>query len=83
MKKRLTQIMPLFRQDDKDLAELDALHAFYESYTNRLEHFWYLYITGQIDDKVLMSLFFREKESEANKKSEMGHAAFRELSLFL
>lgn len=65
------KIMPLFRQDDKDLAELDALHTFYESYANRLEHFWYLHITGQIDDKVLMSLFFREKESEANKKSKL------------
>ena len=63
--------MPLFRQDDKDLAELDALHTFYESYFNRLEHFWYLHITNQINDKVLMSLFFREKESEANKKAKL------------
>lgn len=65
------KIIPFFRQDDKDLAELDALHTFYESYVNRLEHFWYLHITNQIDDKVLMSLFFREKESEANKKAKL------------
>ena len=65
------KIIPFFRQDDKDLVELDALHTFYESYVNRLEHFWYLHITEQIDDKVLMSLFFREKESEANKKANL------------
>lgn len=65
------KIIPFFRQDDKDLSELDALHTFYESYVNRLEHFWYLHITEQIDDKVLMSLFFREKESEANKKAKL------------
>lgn len=65
------KIIPFFRQDDKDLAELDALHTFYESYFNRLEHFWYLHITNQINDKVLMSLFFREKESEANKKAKL------------
>lgn len=65
------KIIPFFRQDDKDLVELDALHTFYESYVNRLEHFWYLHITEQIDDKVLMSLFFREKESEANKKARL------------
>ena len=65
------KIIPFFRQDDKDLAELDALHTFYESYANRLEHLWYLHITNQIEDKVLMSLFFREKESEANKKSKL------------
>ena len=65
------KIIPFFRQEDKDLSELDALHTFYESYVNRLEHFWYLHITGQIDDKVLMSLFFREKESEANKKAKL------------
>ena len=65
------KIIPFFRQEDKDLSELDALHTFYESYVNRLEHFWYLHITNQIDDKVLMSLFFREKESEANKKAKL------------
>lgn len=65
------KVIPFFRQDDKDLAELDALHTFYESYVNRLEHFWYLHITEQIDDKVLMALFFREKESEANKKAKL------------
>lgn len=65
------KIIPFFRQDDKELAELDALHTFYESYVNRLEHFWYLHITNQIDDNVLMSLFFREKESEANKKANL------------
>lgn len=65
------KIIPFFRQEDKDLSELDALHTFYESYANRLEHFWYLHITNQIDDKVLMSLFFREKESEANKKAKL------------
>lgn len=65
------KIIPFFRQDDKDLAELDALHTFYESYANRLEHFWYLHKTEQIDDKVLMCLFFREKESEANKKAKL------------
>ncbi len=64
-------LIPFFRQDDKELVELDALHTFYESYVNRLEHFWYLHITNQIDDKVLMSLFFREKESEANKKAKL------------
>ena len=65
------KIIPFFRQEDRDLSELDALHTFYESYVNRLEHFWYLHITNQIDDKVLMSLFFREKESEANKKAKL------------
>ena len=65
------KIIPFFRQDDKELAELDALHTFYESYVNRLEHFWYLHFTNQIDDNVLMSLFFREKESEANKKAKL------------
>ena len=63
------KIIPFFRQEDKDLSELDALHTFYESYVNRLEHFWYLHITNQIDDEVLMSLFFRE--SEANKKAKL------------
>lgn len=65
------KIIPFFRQDDKELVELDALHTFYESYVNRLEHFWYLHITSQIDDKVLMSLFFIEKESEANKRAKL------------
>lgn len=65
------KIIPFFRQDDKDMVELDALHTFYESYVNRLEHLWYLHITNQIEDKVLMSLFFREKESEANKKAKL------------
>lgn len=65
------KIIPFFRQDDKDLVELDALHSFYESYFNRLEHFWYLHDTNQIDNKVLMALFFREKESEANKKAKL------------
>lgn len=65
------KIIPFFRQDDKDLVELDALHTFYESYVNRLEHYWYLHITNQLEDKVLMSLFFREKESEANKKAKL------------
>lgn len=57
------KIMSLFRQDNKDLAELDALHTFYESYANRLEHFWYLHITGQIDDKRCLCLCFFEKKS--------------------
>ena len=48
---------------------MDALHTFYESYFNRLEHFWYLHYNKKIDDDVLMSLFFREKESEASKKA--------------
>lgn len=62
-------IFPFFKQSEKELTELDALHTFYESYLNRLEHFWYLQYNSKIDDDVLMSLFFREKESEANKKA--------------
>lgn len=65
------KVIPFFRQDDKDLVVLDELHTFYESYVNRLEDFWYLHKTEQIDDKVLMSLFFREKESEANRKAKL------------
>ena len=59
------KIIPFFRQDDKDLAELDSLHTFYESYVNRLEHFWYLHITEQIDDKVLMSAPEKQYETPA------------------
>lgn len=62
-------IIPFFKQCEEDLTELDALHTFYESYFNRLEHFWYLHYNKKIDDDVLMSLFFREKESEASKKA--------------
>ena len=62
-------IIPFFKQSEEDLIELDELLTFYESYVNRLEHFWYLHMNGKIDDDVLMSLFFREKESEANKKA--------------
>lgn len=36
------KIIPFFRQEDKDLSELDALHTFYESHVNQLEQFWYL-----------------------------------------
>lgn len=71
MWKYAKKIIPFFRQEDKDLSELNALHTFYESYVNRLEQFWYLHITNQINEKVLMSLFFREKESEANKKAKL------------
>lgn len=66
--KYATNVFPCFKQSKEELVELDALHTFYESYYNRLEHFWYLHQTGKIDEGVLMSLFFREKESEATKR---------------
>lgn len=69
--KYATHILPLFKQDEKDLAVLDDLHTFYESYYNRLEHLWYLLINAKLSEEVLMSLFFREKESEANKKATL------------
>lgn len=66
--KYATCVFPYFKQSKEELIELDALHTFYESYYNRLEHFWYLYQVHKIDEEVLMSLFFREKESEATKR---------------
>lgn len=67
----IKSVLPNFVQGESELSSLDVLADFYNKYMNSLENIWYRFDHDIIDEKQAMDEFFKLKETECDKMSQM------------
>ncbi len=67
----IKSVLPNFVQGESELSSLDVLADFYNKYMNSLENIWYRLDHDIIDEKQAMDEFFKLKETECDKMSQM------------
>lgn len=67
----IKSVLPNFVQGESELSSLDVLADFYNRYMNSLENIWYRFDHDIIDEKQAMDEFFKLKETECDKMSQM------------
>lgn len=67
----IKSVLPNFVQGEIELSSLDVLADFYNKYMNSLENIWYRLDHDIIDEKQAMDEFFKLKETECDKMSQM------------
>lgn len=67
----IKSVLPNFVQGESELSSLDVLADFYNKYMNSLENIWYRFDRDIIDEKQAMDEFFKLKETECDKMSQM------------
>lgn len=67
----IKSVLPNFVQGESELSSLDVLADFYNKYMNSLENIWYRFDHDIIDEKQAMDEFFKLKQTECDKMSQM------------
>lgn len=67
----IKSVLPNFVQGESELSSLDVLADFYNKYMNSLENIWYRFDHDIIDEEQAMDEFFKLKETECDKMSQM------------
>lgn len=67
----IKSVLPNFVQGESELSSLYVLADFYNKYMNSLENIWYRFDHDIIDEKQAMDEFFKLKETECDKMSQM------------
>ena len=67
----IKSVLPNFVQGESELSSLDVLADFYNKYMNSLENIWYRLDHDIINEKQAMDEFFKLKETECDKMSQM------------
>lgn len=67
----IKSVLPNFVQGESELSSLDVLADFYNKYMNSLENIWYRFDHDIIDEKQAIDEFFKLKQTECDKMSQM------------